>query len=331
MANQFHYPPEVFSLLVDTIPLLCRGKKDVFMFFRGAGVPEEDMAPMAAKFKEDSKSVNKYEITRHILQELNTRGDSRLTVRREVIKRVTEFEEFSTCWPEDQLKAKGLVTDVRKVVNVKDSFTRMKQERDAERQQTANRLREEQTALLAKKAQIQAIQERLFSLFAMDDKPNSRGKQLESVLNDLFRAYGVLVKEDFRRKDPDGPSILEQIDGVIVLDGIVHLVEMKWLKNPVGVADFAPHLVRLFARANAHGIFISSSDYTEPVIKECASALNQRTMFLCSLKELVFLLQREDDLIVFLRKKSQAAIVEKRPFLEVLMLLELHCVSCYAK
>lgn len=60
------------------------------------------------------------------------------------------------------------------------------------------------------------------------------------------------------------------------------------------------------------------SDYTAPVIKECASALNQRTMFLCSLKELVLLLQREGDLLAFLRKKSQAAIVDKKPFLEVL-------------
>ena len=43
MAEQtditFHYPPELFSLLVDTIPLLNRSKKDVLLFFRGAGVP----------------------------------------------------------------------------------------------------------------------------------------------------------------------------------------------------------------------------------------------------------------------------------------------------
>lgn len=318
MADSFHYPPEVFSLLVDTIPLLCRGKKDVLVFFKGAGVPDADMASMVTQLRTDAKSVNKYQIARHVLEALNSRGDSGLAARREVIKRIVEFEEFSTCWPTDQLKAKGLVADIRKVVNVKDSFTRMKQERDAERQQTTQRAREEQAELAAKRAQVHSVRDRLFSLFGMDDKPNARGNLLESVLNDLFRAYGILVKEDFRRKDQDGPTILEQIDGVIVLDGIVHLVEMKWLKDPVGVGDFAPHLVRLFARASAHGIFISSSDYTAPVIKECASALNQRTMFLCSLKELVFLLQREGDLLAFLRKKSQAAIVDKKPFLEVL-------------
>ncbi len=29
----FHYPPELFNLLVDTIPRLNRGKKDLFLFF----------------------------------------------------------------------------------------------------------------------------------------------------------------------------------------------------------------------------------------------------------------------------------------------------------
>jgi hypothetical protein len=59
-----------------------------------------------------------------------------LRPRREIIKRVVEFEHFETCWPEDQLKAKGLVASVREAVNTKDAFTRMKQERDAEREQT---------------------------------------------------------------------------------------------------------------------------------------------------------------------------------------------------
>src|SRR6266436_488735 len=27
MAEHFHYPPEIFNILVDTIPLLCRSKK----------------------------------------------------------------------------------------------------------------------------------------------------------------------------------------------------------------------------------------------------------------------------------------------------------------
>jgi hypothetical protein len=40
-------------------------------------------------------------------------------------------------------------------------------------------------------------------------------------------------------------------------------------------------------------------------------------MFLCSLQEIVMLLQNEADLLALLRKKSQAAVVAKQPFLRV--------------
>ncbi|HCF6352810.1 TPA: restriction endonuclease [Pseudomonas aeruginosa] len=318
MAEQFHYPPEVFNLLVDTIPLLCRSKKDVVLFFQGAGVAQDDYAEVARIVRTNPDSINKYDIARNVLTKVNARGDSGLGARREIIKRIVEFEEFSTCWPNDQLKAKGLVADLRKIVNVKDSFTRMKQERDTEREQVLARQRAEQAAAAEKRAKIEDVSKRLFALFSMDDKPQERGKLLEAVLNDLFKAYGIHVREDFRRKSPDTGTVLEQIDGVIELDGAIHLVEMKWLNAPVGMGEFSPHLSRLFLRANAHGIFIATNGYTEPVLTECKNALNLKTIFLCSLQEFVMLLQRQGDLIALLKRKSQAAIVDKNPYLEIL-------------
>ncbi|MGQ9449832.1 restriction endonuclease [Xanthomonas citri] len=318
MAEQFHYPPEVFNLLVDAIPLLCRSKKDVVLFFQGAGVVQDDLAEVARTVSVDPGSINKYEIARNVLTSVNARGDSGLGARREIIKRIVEFEEFSTCWPNDQFKAKGVVADLRRIVNVKDSFTRMKQERDPEREQLVARQRAEQAAAAEKRAKIEDVSKRLFTLFAMDDKPQERGKVLEAVLNDLFKVYDVLVREDFRRKAPDTGTVLEQINGVIELDGTLHLVEMKWLNVPVGMGEFSPHLSRLFMRANAHGIFIATNGYTESVLTECRNALNLKTIFLCSLQEFVMLLQRRDDLVPLLKKKSQAAIIDKNPYLEVL-------------
>lgn len=318
MTEAFHYPPELFELLVETIARLNRAKRGVVLFLRGAGVADEDLAEMERAVSRNPQAINKFEIVRNVLTKVNARGDSGLRPRREIIKRVVEFENFETCWPEDQLKAKGLVASVREAVNAKDSFTRMKQERDAEREAAQSRQRVEQAAAAEKRARIEQVNTRLVGLFGMDDKPQERGKLLEGVLNELFRAYGILVREDFRRKDPDTPVVMEQIDGVIELNGTVHLVEMKWLSAPVGTGEFFPHLARLFLRANAHGIFISSSGFTEPVVKECTTALTQKTMMLCSLQEIVLLLQRRDDLIVFLKKKSQAAIIDKNPFLQIL-------------
>ena len=133
MIGTYHYPSELMSLLVDTIPLLFRSKTDVLLFFRSAGVSPEFTADLADRVKIDRDGVSKYEIVRTVLARLNDKGDAALRERREVIKRVVEFEDFSTCWPNDQLKAKGLVAEIRRVVNVKDSFTRMQNERESEK------------------------------------------------------------------------------------------------------------------------------------------------------------------------------------------------------
>lgn len=318
MAEQFHYPPEVFSLLVDAIPLLCRSKQDVVLFFQGAGVSDEDLAEVGLVVRTRRDAISKYEIARQVLTRVNARGDSGLRPRREIIKRVTEFDNFDTCWDSDRLKAKGLVAELRRTVDVKDSFTRMRQDRDAERARANAVTRAEQAAAAEKRAKIDDVSRRLSALFALSEKPQERGKLLEGVLNDLFKAYGISVREDFRRKSPDTGVVLEQIDGVVELDGVIHLVEMKWLNGPVGIGEFTPHLSRLFLRANVSGVFIAANGYTEAVLAECRNALGMKTIFLCSLQELVMLLQRQGDLLSLLKRKSRAAIIEKNPYFEIL-------------
>lgn len=318
MTDVFHYPPDLFELLVEVIARLNKGKKGVVLFLRGAGVEEADLVEVDRIVRTSPNAINKFEIARNVLAKVNARGDSGIRPRREIIKRVVDFEDFSLCWPEDQLKARGLVAAVREAVNKKDSFTRMKQERDAVQEQYQARQRAERAAAAEKRIAIEAVSARLSALFPMNDKPQIRGKLLEGVLADLFRIYGIPVVEDVRRKDPDTAVVLEQLDGVIELDGAIHIIEMKWLNGPVGVSEFFPHLSRLFLRANAHGIFISSAGFTDPVIKECTAALTQKTMVLCSLHEIVMLLQRQDDLREFFKAKFRAAVIEKNPFFQIL-------------
>lgn len=301
-------------------PTSSKSKKDVILFFEGAGVDADDLRDARATLARDAQSINKFEIVRDVLTQVNRRQDSGLTARRDIIKRVTQFESFETCWEKERLKAKGLVASVREAVNTEDAFSRMQNERESERERerVQARHRDEQIKAANKRKEIDDIKSRLFGLFTMVDRPQERGKLLESVLNDLFGAYAIQVKENFARKPLDGAAVLEQIDGVIELSGKIHLFEMKWMKDPVGVADFGPHLVRVMRRADASGIFISNSEFTQPAIIQCAEFLNHRTTFLCSLEEIVMPLQRQGDLVDLLKKKSQAAIINKQPFLKIL-------------
>jgi hypothetical protein len=86
---------------------------------------------------EDASTINKFDIVRPLLTRLNEAGDTALGERRALLQRVHDFEDFSTCWESGRLEAQGLVGQIRKVVNVKDSFTRMRQEREEEAPSTA--------------------------------------------------------------------------------------------------------------------------------------------------------------------------------------------------
>lgn len=308
----YHYPPELLRLLVDTIPLLCPSKRDMLVFFKGAGVASAITADLAHKVATNKDSVNKYEIVREILVRLNDKGEPTLRERREVLKRVVEFEDFSTCWPKDQLKAKGLVAEIRRVVDVKDSFGRMRQEQEEERKQRIEPEQQRRTALKERKSKLEQVKKDLYALFSMTD-PEKRGKQLESVLNRLFATGGILVREAFTRVAPTGEGVIEQLDGVIEMDGEIYLVEMKWWDKPLGTGEVSEHLVRVFSRNCARGLLISYSGYTDPAIAICRESLSRMVVAPCGLQEVVQLLEREDDLVEFLKKKVRGAVVDKNP------------------
>lgn len=314
----FHYPPELFNLLVDTLPLLNRSKRDVLQFFRGAGVPSATIDDLFERLRTAPAELNKYEIVRTILDRLNARGEAMLRERREVLRRVVEFTNFDTCWPSDQLKAKGLVASIRDVVNQKDTFTRINQEREQER---AARLAEAERASRARQERtrkIEAARNEFYGLFSSALAPSARGKKLETALNNLFQAYGILVQESFHLVGESGEGIVEQIDGVIELKGALYFVEMKWHQTPVGKAEIAEHLVRLISRAEARGIFISASDYTDPAVHTSREFLQHKVIVLATLQEIVQVLECQGDLADFLVNKIQAAQIHKNPYFKPL-------------
>jgi hypothetical protein len=244
---------------------------------------------------------------------LNERGEPALRERREIVKRVVEFDDFSSCWESDRLKAQGLVAQIQKLVDVKDSFTRMKDERERERNENFAKRDAELQRIRQRRETLQQLKSELFSLFgAVDAKV--RGKQLEGILNRLFSAAGVAVRQAFTVVGPDSEGVIEQIDGVIELDGQLYFVEMKWWKDPVGVPEIAQHMMRVFLRAEARALIISASDYTAPAVAECRHALSQKVVTLCTLQEIVMVLEKQVELAEFLRTKVQSTIMDKSPF-----------------
>lgn len=286
----------------------------MLLFFKGASVSESLYSDVATIVRTDRDSITKWEITRRILERVNENSERHLRERREILKRITEFEAFSTCWENDQLKAKGLVAEIQKVVNVKDSFTRMSQERAKESAKRQEEYSSKIAEIQKRKEQLQALRTNLSALFC-EQNPNKRGKDLEKVLNGFFREYGILVREDFKRAGDSGDGIIEQIDGIIEVDNTIYLVEMKWKKDSIGSGDIYAHLGRIYHRANAHGIFISASGYAPSALIAAKEALVKNALLvLFDLEEFVKIIEQEGDFLKYYRDRVQFSIIDKDPY-----------------
>jgi restriction system protein len=308
----WHYPPELLELVVDAVARLNRGKEQEIDFFRGAGVPAKYLQDVAARVAADKQAINKFEIARTILTRLNEAGDAMLGQRREILKRIVETESFEHCWENDRFAAKGVVAEIQKVVGTKDSFTRMKTERDRERETHLAAKRKEQEERERQRQERATVKADLFALFGEKD-PWKRGKQLESVLNRLFALDGMSIREAFHLNGDESEGVIEQIDGVIDLDGQLYLVEMKWLADKVGPEPIGYHHSRVFLRHAANGVFISASGFTEPAVAHAKLALTRMVSVLCELEEIVLLLERDVDVRRYFREKVQAAVADRNP------------------
>lgn len=311
MDITFHYPPELLQLLVDALPRLCRSKKDLMLFFQGAGIEDDILGDHWLVVRTNPKSVNKFAITRSVLKRLNEHGEGALQERRELLRRVVEFEDFSTCWENDRAAAKGYVADIRKVVDVKDSFTRMRQEKDRERREHMKQQEARTAELRKRKAAQQRVRRKLYGLFKDDLDPHQRGRDFEAVLNELFQLDGILLRESFSRQGQHGRT-LEQIDGAVEIAGHLYLVEAKWHKEPIGVQDVQVLISRLFVRPGApRGIFISANGFSAPAINAQQEAASQKILLLCHLHEIVQVLDREESIGSFFKDKADRAIAVK--------------------
>ena len=307
----FHFPPDLFEAVVSAVPLLVRAKRDVLTFFQGCGVSRTFLVNYEPWTAKDS-GKSKYHITREVLVHVNELGDSGLRTRREILKRVSEFESYSSCWPDDQLKAQGAVALVAELTNKKDAFTRIQQERDRDRNQHREKRQAEHDKQQAKRQAREKIKNELFSLFSETDH-HRRGRTLEGIVNRLFQLDNILIREAFTVTGGAGKGIIEQIDGAIEIGGRFYLVEMKWWNSPLGRGDVAPHLVSVMNRGGVGGIFISASGFHDSVMADYKQALTHVVVVLVELSEVVVLLERDMPLHDLLLPKIQAAALDRNP------------------
>lgn len=298
MDTYFHFPPDLVNLLVDTIPRLNKTKKDLLLFFQNVGVPKEYLQSYYTLLNADRSQFKKFDVTREVLAILNEQSEKMLGVRRKLLQRVIEFDAFETCYPNDKDRAKANVSDINKIVRLKDTVTKYENYLSKEQNEKIKEQREKFEKIKKSKEHFIDLRERLNHLFSIRN-PQERGKKLEKVLNDIFSYFKISVKEDFLIYDDETGKNYEQIDGVVEINHYLTLVEMKWEKTPIGADKVARFMSRLLVRKNVDGIVISYSSFADTAILTAKEALAISVLALVDLKDIFDALNQEKDLADF--------------------------------
>ncbi len=295
MDTTFHFPPDLINLLIDTIPRLNKSKKDLLLFFKNIGVPDADLKQYKLLLQCNSEQFNKFNVTRELLERLNVRSEAMLGIRRQLLQKVVCFDSFDMCWENDRLIAKSNVSEISKIVKLKDSVTKLEAYVEQERQERIIQKQKSLDKIKAKRIEYESVKNSISSLFSVID-PQKRGKALESALNNLFILFQIGVKEAFSIIDEDNGKNYEQIDGVVEINNYLTLVEMKWENKEIGVDKVSRFMSRIFLRANVDGIIISYSSYTESGVKTANEALSQKVIALIELQDILTVLVQYKDL-----------------------------------
>jgi restriction endonuclease len=103
--------------------------------------------------------------------------------------------------------------------------------------------------------------------------PQERGRRLQTVFRSILAAHGCVL-------EPGRVTRGEQID-LFMIEPHSALIEVRWLKEPVGVTAIRDLESKLGRRpAAVSGVYASMSNFTEPAIELAASNARQRTVLL---------------------------------------------------
>lgn len=130
--------------------------------------------------------------------------------------------------------------------------------------------------------------------------PQERGYKLEQVLRELFELFDLDPKASFK-------IVGEQIDGAFTFDNTDYLLEAKWQKEPVGVAELDAFRGKIERKLeNTLGLYLSVNGFAESAVSVHSSA--RPVMILMEGSDLMAVLEGRVDLIqLLLRKRRHAA------------------------
>lgn len=167
--------------------------------------------------------------------------------------------------------------------------------------------------LRADEAALQRLEHRFFALHEMSDEPQARGRHFETLLTDLFNAWGMNARGGFT-------VVGEQIDGSFQLEGDVYLLEAKWHRAKTDANTLHGFQGKVSERPEwTRGLFVSFAGFTEVGLQ----AFTARKIILVDGMDIYEALARRLSFPDIIRAKIRHASEYRNPFERVRSLFPL--------
>jgi hypothetical protein len=291
-----HFSQNVLGALKDAVTKVFWKKDDVRALFEVAGVPR-------SLTDAQNWQLYKFKIVSPVLDKLNT-TESGLGPLRRILHETLSFKDGShLLWCSDgqrlKKEAEESLARLRSLVADHDTVKQTEKEQQdaiARRKEEANKYRAFNEELTKLKAS--------FIEFHGKSDHNQRGYDLEKLLNALFGLFDLTPRSPFKRTG-------EQIDGSFVLDRDHYLLEAKWTKDRVNLADLRDLDGAVGSSLdNTLGLFISVEGFSEEGITAYLQGNRPRIVCMDG-ADLFLVLEGRIDLADLLQRKKDIAVQKK--------------------
>lgn len=267
--------------------------KDPFKaFLVSCGVPQE----LYERYSDESK----YKIARHVLAELDSRGEEGYLIQRRIVTELCKLRNVPDETVPDRNAALEALRRLKQLaLNQKIIAIKTKEKEDAHTQEVKRR----QAAIAARAQKMEELCNTFTSMVSSRDDPQSRGYGLEDLLAELFAVHEITYRPPYRTEN-------EQIDGHFSFKGFDYLVEARWRASPPSEADLAALKTKVDKKiTSTRGLFISIVSFRTEVVFEFTKGIASNILLMDG-SDLMLILEGHISLIDALDIKTQKAAQE---------------------
>jgi len=254
---------------------------------------------MYDRFADESK----FKIARHILEELEGRGEEGFLIQRKIATKLALLRRIPDENVPDRDAASSALRRL-KALAVEQKLIVKKAKADS-----ADRKRKAEEMAAKKSARDKTLRElhvRFCDMARADEDPQSRGYDLENLLKELFGAWEINYRPPYR-------TATEQIDGSFRFEGFDYIVEARWRKTQPTYGDLAAFKGKVDGKlSSTRGLFVSMPGFRDETIDRLAVGATSNVLLMDG-QDLAMILEQRfelpDALSTKIKKASQEGVI----------------------